>query len=498
MIKRIIYLFIAFTCMTAMTSCELESNVYDAYNTNIFPNTEEDVEALLVGSVYGPFRSNQFSGLFTVAIGGVQIYNDMCTDLGDCNWNDPYWFDIINVNFNLNNSNGPQLIYNNWLSSLSRMADVIKRVKEMDSISETNKQKLLAQCYCGVGWLGYILYDMYGGIQIPTEESLANPAAGVIIPRSSNEETAKFIEENLLEAAKYLPKNIKYGSADYGRFTAGTAYTVLMHLYMHDGRWKDAAEIGKELMKSEYGYKLVPNYKDIFTLENEGNSETIFACTCDHGIHTQYWLSQVLTDNYPVKNKKMQRWGGYRMPWNFYHTYEKGDRRLETIVASYTSTSGVLIDEAHPGSQLRKGAMPKKYGEDPEDTGAGSAIDWIVLRYADVLLLQAEALARSANNVTQEAVDRLNDIRRRAGLDEYSVGDFSSLDSFLSAVLTERGHELYFEGWRRSDLIRHGKFVTYAKFYKKSLTAAPHHVLFPLPQSVIMEGHGQVIQNPGY
>ena len=194
----------------------------------------------------------------------------------------------------------------------------------------------------------------------------------------------------------------------------------------------------------------------------------------------------------------MQRWGGYRMPWNFYHTYEKGDRRLETIVASYTSTSGVLIDEAHPGSQLRKGAMPKKYGEDPEDTGAGSAIDWIVLRYADVLLLQAEALARSANNVTQEAVDRLNDIRRRAGLDEYSVGDFSSLDSFLSAVLTERGHELYFEGWRRSDLIRHGKFVTYAKFYKKSLTAAPHHVLFPLPQSVIMEGHGQVIQNPGY
>ncbi len=498
MIKKLYILLVAFTCMTAMTSCELESNVYDAYNTTVFPKTEEDVEALLVGNVYGPFRSNQFSGLFTVAIGGVQIYNDMCTDMGDCQWSDPYWFDIININFNLNNSNGPQLIYNNWLSSLSRMADVIKKIKEMDSISETKKQEMLAECYCGVGWLGYILYDMYGGIQIPTEESLANPAANVIVPRSSNEETAKFIEDNLLEAAKHLPKNIKYGSADYGRFTAGTAYTVLMHLYMHDGRWSDAAEIGKELMKSEYGYKLVPNYKDIFTLENEGNSETIFACTCDHGIHTQYWLSQVLPENYPVQNRKMQRWGGYRMPWSFYHTYEKGDGRLETIIGSYTNTSGVLLNEASNGGWLRKGALPKKYGEDLEDTGAGSAIDWIVLRYADVLLLQAEALARSANNVTQEAVDRLNDIRRRAKLDEYKVSDFSGLEQFLNAVLTERGHELYFEGWRRSDLIRHGKFIAYAKLYKKSLTAAPHHVLFPLPQSVIMEGRGQVLQNPGY
>ena len=110
MIKKIIYLAAALIGVTAISSCELKSNVYDAYNTSIFPKTEEDLEALLVGSVYAPFRSNQFSGLFTVAIGGVQIYNDMCTDMGDCNWNDPYWFDIINVNFNLNNSNGVQLI----------------------------------------------------------------------------------------------------------------------------------------------------------------------------------------------------------------------------------------------------------------------------------------------------------------------------------------------------------------------------------------------------
>ena len=121
-----------------------------------------------------------------------------------------------------------------------------------------------------------------------------------------------------------------------------------------------------------------------------------------------------------------------------------------------------------------------------------------MLRYADVLTLQAEALARNANSVTQEAVDLLNMVRQRAGIPTYKVGDFGSLESFLNAVLTERGHELYFEGWRRSDLIRHGKFIAYAKLYKKSRTAAPHHVLFPLPQEIINEGRGLVVQNDGY
>ena len=186
------------------------------------------------------------------------------------------------------------------------------------------------------------------------------------------------------------------------------------------------------------------------------------------------------------------------MPWQFFHTYEKGDRRLETIISSYTSTAGVLYNEQTPRGELELGAIPMKYGEDPEDTGSGSAIDYIVLRYADVLTLQAEALARKNNAITQEAVDLFNMVRNRAGLASYSVGDFGNLDSFLNAVLTERGHELYFEGWRRSDLVRYGKFVAYAKLYKKSRTAAAHHVLFPIPQEIINEGRGKVLQNPGY
>lgn len=499
MANKFIYVLAACAGLLGSTACtDLDSNVYSAYNTSIFPQNEEDVNALLVGGVYAPFRSDRFEGLFCTSNRGVQIYNDMCTDLGDCRWQDVYWFDLINVNFNTNHKEGAPLIYRNNISCLSRMSNIIKTIKQMNIISEDNKNKLLAQAYCGRGWLAYILYDMFGRIQIPTEESLNNPAENIIVPRSTDEETVKYIEDNLLEAVKYLPKTIPYGNADYGRFTAGAAYTILMHLYMHEQRWAEAVEVGNELMKPDYGYQLVPDYKDIFTLENEGNKETIWACTEDHGINIQLWLSEVLPSTYPTKNPKIQKWNGYRIPWQFYHSYEQGDRRLLTICAKYTSNSGLVYSEAYPRGTLDLGALPIKYGEDPEDTGSGSSIDYIVLRYADVLTLQAEALARKANSVTQEAVDLLNMVRQRAGIPTYKVGDFGSLESFLDAVLTERGHELYFEGWRRSDLIRHGKFIEYAKLYKKSRTAAPHHVLFPLPQEIINEGRGLVIQNEGY
>ena len=93
------------------------------------------------------------------------------------------------------------------------------------------------------------------------------------------------------------------------------------------------------------------------------------------------------------------------------------------------------------------GALPIKYGEDPDATGAESQIDWIVYRYADVLTLMAEALARNENAVTQEAVDLLNMVHTRAGLQAYATSDFASVDTFLDAVLLERGHELWFEAF---------------------------------------------------
>ena len=69
---------------------------------------------------------------------------------------------------------------------------------------------------------------------------------------------------------------------------------------------------------------------------------------------------------------------------------------------------------------------------------------------------------------------------------------------FLEKVLEERGHELWFEGARRTDLIRYGKYIEYAKKYRGSVTAKDYMNVMPLPQSVINEGKGIVLQNPEY
>ena len=144
------------------------------------------------------------------------------------------------------------------------------------------------------------------------------------------------------------------------------------------------------------------------------------------------------------------------------------------------------------------GALPVKYGEDPDATGEESGIDWIVYRYADVLTLLSEAIVREGNAVTQEAVDLLNEVHTRAGLPAYQLSDFSGVDAFLEANLLERGHELWFEGCRRSDLIRYDLYIEYARKYKNSAAAQDYMNLFPLPQSVIDESKGQIAQNPGY
>lgn len=479
------------------TSCtDLESEMYDVINPTIFPQTEADADALVTAAAYSPFTSNWYDGLYTSARGGLHVITEMTTDIGYCQWNDPVWPDMLQVNFTAN-SYGVTDPYSNYINSISKMTLTMERIADID-MDESTKARLNAELRCGRGWLAYLLYDLYGPIQVATSEMLNNPLNDEVAPRLSQSEMVEFIESDLKAAISVLPATYSKSSSNYGRFTRGLAYTVLMKLYMHEKEWAKAVECGRELMKDEYGYALMDNYKDIFTLENEGNSETIWACVCSTGVNAQLWLAHVLPSEYPTANENIQKWAGYRVLWNFYNTFDPADKRLEVLVGDFMGTDGVRYNQENPGSILASGALPVKYGEDPDATGEESQVDWIVYRYADVLTLLAEAIVRQGGSVTSEAVNLLNMVHTRAGLKAYTTSDFSSVDDFLETVLTERGHELWFEGARRSDLIRYGKYIEYARTYRGSVTAQDYMNLMPLPQDVIDESKGQIAQNPGY
>lgn len=487
----VIVLLVAFT-----SGCtKLHEEQYNVINTGIFPKTDDDALSLLVASAYYPFLSDSYSGLFNVAQTGIGTISEFTTDIGNCQWDAAVWDPLLNFDFkaNLTSTSAP---YTDHINDLSSMTMTIDRLEKMN-LPDDLKSSLIAQVNLGRGWLTYLLYDLYGSIQIATAEELS-AVEDKVLPRKTKEETVAFIKETISGAIPYLPDHLHPSDADYGTYTKALGYTILMKLAMHEGEWSEAVKYGRELTSSKYGFDLMPEYKDIFTLENEGNKEIIWSAVCSTSGAHQLWLAHVLPSNYPTKNPNIQKWNGYRVNWAFYNTFDPEDKRLECLVGEYTGTDGVVYNEANPGTNLIKGALPVKYGEDPAATGEESQIDWVIYRYADILTLLSEAIVRDGNVVTNEAVSLLNRVRTRAGLDAYNSSDFTGVDDFLDAILEERGHELWFENNRRTDLIRHGKYIEYARKYMNAVTPEDYMTLMPIPQSIIDEGKGLVLQNPGY
>jgi hypothetical protein len=358
-----------------------------------------------------------------------------------------------------------------------------------------------------------MLYDFFGPLPLPDLETLKNPLEEKILRRATEEDMQTFIETGLLEAANApeLPYSYKKGDANYGRFTKGVAWMTLLKFYMQTKRWADAEAAGRELMKPEYGYDLVPKYKDIFTLANEKNAETIYSFNAMPENRGHSWPAQAVPAGYVANGATIAAGqNALKLAWWFIETYEQGDQRLETIVTEYTNSDGVYIDRANSNGPLREqwGASALKYEVSAETVPDGwwCPIDIIIFRYADALTLLAEAIVRKGGAVTDEAVQLLNRVRTRAGLTGYTLGDFSSSRVFLDKLLIERAHELFYEcGTRRQDLIRDGSYVTAME--KKCQQAGENSLIgmlgdnavhFPLPQWVIDSGKGLIEQNPGY
>lgn len=491
--KTIKYLLIACFGVLQMTACtDLKSTDFSTIDPGFFPKNDEDAKALLT-SCYSPFSASWYGGYWSSAQGGFHVMSDMASDMMDCQWGDNPWGPIVRFNWHANW--GPITTFYERYRHISKLTITIDRIEQIEMNDKDLQKRYIAELKALRGWLAYMIYDMYGPMTIATLEQLKEPLADLQIERATEEACQKFIVDNLTEAAAVLPA--KMTGADYGRVSSGLCHTVLMKFYMLTKQWDKAVAEGRTLQG--YGYSLMPDYKSIFLLENEGNSEIIHVATADITSNQQLWLAHVLPGTYPTQNPNIQKWNGYRMVWKYYHTFDQTDKRLSTLIGEYVGSDGKTYNEKTPGADLAKGAIPFKIGEDPAATGEESGVDWIIYRYADVLSTLGEALVRQTNSVTQEAIDLLNVTKHRAGIHEFTLAELSSPDAYLTEVLKERGHEFYCEGFRRSDLIRHGKYEQAAINKGYGATYKPQiFERFPLPQWIINEGKGKVVQNTGY
>jgi hypothetical protein len=488
-----------------MQSCELESEQYSNVDASIYPKTANDARDLTTAAAYNPFANDWYSGIFGIAT-GYFIDVDIATDYGYCSWDDGGgWNRLMFAQWTPNDTRNVTNIWRDYLNKISKMTLTIDRIQPVQ-MDENLKAQYIAELRCGRGFLAFIEWDMYGPIIVAGLEDLKNPTARKILPRLSEEATQAFIVNELTEAAKVLPYSYKKGDANYGRFTKGLCHTVLMKFYMQTRQWDKAIAEGRELQKPEYGYALVPGYADLFTRANEKNVETIFSIDCKEGTMENGWYPHALPSNYYVSGVwEGGGWGGYKMTWEFFHTFEPGDTRTTYIISEYTTAGGVTYNEANKGTDggnsLLHGVHPLKYALEPV-AGDACDIDYMVYRYADVLTLLSEAIVRQGNAVTPEAIDLLNQVRTRAGLTACTAGNFSGARDFLDKLLLERAHELWYEGCRRQDLIRDGSYIAMMKkkceAYGQPFIATESYTRFPLQESIIIEGQGIIEQNPGY
>jgi hypothetical protein len=354
------------------------------------------------------------------------------------------------------------------------------------------------------------LMDLFGRVKIVT-------TPGVDVPQSDRDDLFDFIESELLAAIPDLPT----GRAEYSRASQGAAYALLSRLYLNAevytgvAMYDEAIAAADEVINSGI-YELSPSYAAVFAPDNVDNIEHIFIAPFDEATGTGMNIAQ-MTLHYPSQltfRLQQQPWNGYSTLEDFYNSYQDGDERKENnfIVGPQTDINGnpildLAFDQADPdGAEInytpeinelapngsrqagaRLGKFSFKTGQSPEMDN-----DFPLLRYGEVLLNKAEALARKNGFGDATALGLVNQLRDRA--DATPLGALTE-----GELLAERGRELFIESLRRTDLIRFGAWGN--AWWEKAAHANVNLNVFPIPQEQINASAPETFpltQNPGY
>lgn len=481
-------LFIPILLILVSCTKDLVPVDYSEINPSIFPKSEDDVRAL-VNACYYPLRGSWGDGIHSTSERGIVFVNDATTEILNGKYGEQQIASLHNYK---PTDVGFTRFYDVFYNKISMMTLTLDMIENAD-INENVKKLAIAEVRCARGLLAYELFDMFGPIVIAPLEILKNPLVEAPLERMPHDELVQFIENDLIAAAADLPHP---ADAEYGRFSKGLAKMIQIRLNFHEKRWDRVVELSNEIINYGY-YTLSEDYVGMWGLEGaKNNKEVIWAIPCNYdGVSENQWQLMVLPSNYPEKGG----WGTVQSTWWFYDTFESNDKRKTMLISEYTGTDGITYNRSNPGTIMDLGPLPLKMNPDAARTTSLSTVDIIMYRYADVLLSKAEALANSAGAPNAEAMELINVVRRRAGLDDKMLSNYSTLAAFNDLVLTERSHELWCEnGQYRADLIRHGKYVSRAQLVKGTTYSSDYKVVYPFSLQAISEGKGKFIQNPGY
>ncbi|MGZ3873258.1 MAG: RagB/SusD family nutrient uptake outer membrane protein [Mucilaginibacter sp.] len=485
--KKYKLLFMSILVLLSSCTKDLVSLDYSEINPAIFPKTAADLDAM-VNAAYYPVRGSYSNGIFSTSEKGVMYLSDATTETLYGTYGDQYLATLQNYRAT---DAAFTHYYDDYYNKISMMTNTIDLIQK-STVSADLKTRAIAQVRCARGLLAYTLFDLYGPIVVAPLSVLQNPLKEVPLARLSNQEMVDYIKADLVAAAADLPAP---ADAEYGRFNKALAKMIQIRLDFHEKNWTEALSLANDIIAYNH-YSLDADYVGMWDLEGAKNSkEVIWAIPCDYaGTSENQWQLMVLPAVFAPKGG----FGTIQSTWYFYDSFESNDKRRTMLISEFTGTDGITYNRANPGTLINFGPLPLKMNQDAARTTGLSTVDIIMYRYADVLLSKAEAIA-NISGPTQEAMDLVNMVRRRAGLSDKLLANYNSLSQFNDLILLERGHEFWCEnGQYRADLIRMGKFVSRCIEVKHSIYANDSKKLYPFSPARISEGKGKFIQNPGY
>ncbi|WP_254560033.1 RagB/SusD family nutrient uptake outer membrane protein [Dyadobacter diqingensis] len=487
LLKKILPLLAA---MSMLTSCEqfLEEKTFTNLNESIFPRSEGDLRVLCNG-LYNMFEVNEHYGRSYITISDV--FSDEITTIA---LSGPR-FEMQNALITPGNIELSMAWSRNY-TIISRANVIVKQAPTVP-ITEQKIQAFIAEAKFIRALCYFELVKFFGDVPLVLDQPTSIDDLQALKPsRTAQKEIYKQLVDDLRFASEYLPKEKAIPSTLKGTPSAGAATSLLAKVYLtraylpfaEANDFSDAAAACNKVIASG-DYDLFANYQDVFDVNKENGTEHIFSIQFDQVPNRTSGITGFLT---PVQVYP-RSFGAFPAERRFYDEFPANDVVRKKFVF-YDRGVGIGGGSYDFISAPATNPYCAKYRDDVlAQNSFNDRCNYLILRFADVLLMQSEALNR-INPTDPSRYTGINRVRARVNLPPLAG---LNQTAFENAILDERHWELCFEGKRRDDMVRMGKLVAILTA-KGNTNIKEFHRYYPVPQSEIDLNPNLLPQNPGY
>lgn len=380
----------------------------------------------------------------------------------------------------------------NWMFAGVNRANYI--LEFQDKTVFEGKNVIIGEARFLRAYYHFELVKWFGGIPIKGDARFAL-GDETSIPRSTPEEVYALIEADL----QYAIANLSYTAPQLGRATKGSAQALLGKAYLYQDKFSDAANVLDDLINNG-PYDLVSDYESIFENPGENGIESVFEVQYTDAEGAGFECLQCSEGNVAVGFNGIRNYSGPDFDSGFsfnvpvqgvVDAFETGDIRKDVAILdieAWAEQTGATYGTGyeHTGYYNRK-YIARQGDQNLGDQNLTNPNNYRAIRFADVLLMAAEAFNRSGID-DSKALSYLNRVRQRAQLDDLA----STGSNLTSDIFKERRVELVGEGHQFFDLVRTGRGNQIDGFMSNK------HELFPIPLEEIQFSNGNWEQNPGY